>query len=647
MITRRNFIKKSLFSTALATMSFNNTPLLASANENIKAPMLKINGVFEKISWKKAFDIIENKTKKALEDSGVNGIGLYTNGNISIEESYALNKLFKAGFRSNNISTSSYNNEEVALNSRVNVYGIDGVSGTLDDLVNTDYAILYDTNIKNIKYKNKLKFINITSSLKKYESAYLNINIKDSTYSYIINYIINEKLKNLNNEDIIYYKKHFVFANFKDSLQWEISFKNYKKSFSKYTLEYISKYIILDEKENIKEFQSKLIKLKNLFISLDSKLISITSSKFNTSTKSLQSNQLLQSIHLLTDKHSRPGCGVFNISSNYSQGSLDDVGLYSNRLPSNMYIKYKEHRTKAENIFNIAKGTLNPISYTHGEFVNNINLNITKLLWITNDDSEFIDTIQNKDLFVVSSSNTLNHKYDLILPTAVNTQRNAITISEDRKVRYHAQENIPNDLAMSLLWQTLEFSKRISFKDVYKKVKIDNKQALKEVLNTFIIQGYTKDDKLFKILFNNPKLRLFNNHYGLNSERNSDNRNIIGTDGGIFLGYRYNIQEYLFNEFRQFTLQNAHDLSRYEIYVNSNKSLLFPVVNGKSIKYRFNPIDDIYAKKSLKDNRKFSFYGKMGEKNLPFGNLEKITNEKGNKKTFKYRAKLFTCNIEE
>ena len=647
MITRRNFIKKSLLSTTLATITLNNTELMANTSKNIKTPMLKTNGVFKEISWKRAFDIIEKNTKNALKESGVNGIGLYTNGNISIEESYALNKFFKAGFRSNNISTSSYNNEEIALKSRVNVYGIDGVSGTFDDLINTDYAILFDTDIENVKHSQKLNYINITSSYKKSNKAYLNINIKDSAYSYIINYIINEKLKNISNEDMIYLKKHFVFANFKDNLQWEISFKNYKKSFSKYTLEYVSKYIKLDEKEDINEFQSKLIKLKNLFEKKDSKLISITSSIFNKSNKSLKSNQLLQSIHLLTDKHSRPGCGVFNIASNISQGSLDDVGLYSNRLPANMYIKYKKHRTKAENIFNIAKGTLNPVSYNHNEFINNINANITKLLWIINDNSNFINDIKNKDLFIISSSNYINYDYDLILPTAISTQRNSITISEDRMVKYHIQEKIPNNLAMSLIWQTLEFSKRISFKDVYKKVKIDNKQALKNVLDTLIIQGYSKDDKLFKILFNNPKLRLFNKSYGLNSEMNGDNRMVIGSDGGIFLGYRYNIQEYLFNEFRQFTLQNAHDLSRYKTYVNSNKSLLYPIVNNKSIKYRFNPIDDVYAKKSLKDNRKFSFYGKMGEKNLPFGNLEKITNKKENKKTFKYRAKLFTCHIEE
>ena len=647
MITRRNFIKKSFVTSTIATMYFTNTHLMANSRTLINTPMIKIDGTFKEISWKKAFDIIEDKTKKALQLSGVNGVGLFTSANIGIEEAYAFNKLFKAGFRSNNISTSSFNNEEIVLKSRTKVYGIDGVSGTLDDIINTDYAILFDTTMKNIKYKSKLKFINISTNNDVYKDAYLNINIKESSYSFLISYLINEQLKVLKNDDLIYLKKHFVFSNFKNDSQWEISFNNYKKSFSQYTLDFISKHMILDDKENIKGFQNKLIKLKKIFLNKDLKLFSLTSNIFNNSNNSLEANLLIQTLHLLIDKHSRPGCGVFNMSNHSSQDSLDGVGLYSNRLSSNMYIKYKEHRTKTENIFNIAKGTLNPVSYSHSEFVNNINSNITKVLWIANDDSEFINTINNKDLFVISSGNKLNDKYDLILPTTNNNQRNSITISEDRKVKYNKQEEIPDNLSMSLLWQTLEYSKRISFKDVYKKVRIDKKQALKDVLSVLVEIGYSKDDKLFKILFNNSKLRLFNKSYGLNSEMNGDNRMIIGSDGGIFLGYRYNIQEYLFNEYRQFTLQNGHDLSRYKTYVDSHKSLLFPVVNGKSIKYRFNPIDDIYANKSLKDNRKFSFYGKMGEKNLAFGNLEKVTNKKGNKKTFKYRAKLFRCDLEE
>jgi len=647
MITRRNFIKKSLLTTIFTTICSSDTKIMASLPNNIKAPMLKINGKFKKITWEKAYNIIEEKALHSLKYSGVNGIGLFTNANISIEESYALNKLFKAGFRSNNISTSSYNNEEISIKARINVYGIDGSSGTFSDLLNTDYAILLDVPITNVKYNSRLKYINITTNKDQDKNAFLNINIKNSTYSHILNYIIHEKLKVITNDDLNYLKKHFVFANLKNNSQWEISFKNYKKSFDKYTLDYVSDLIMLDKNENKKAFKSKLVKLKNIFINKNSKLISITSSKFNQSNKSLQSNTLLQSIHLLLDKHSRPGCGVFNISSKISQGSLDDVGLYSNRLPSNMYIKYKEHRTKAEDIFNIAKGTLNPISYNHKEFLDNINSNITKFLWICNDDSNFINTINNKDLFIVASSNYINDKYDLILPTATNNQKNHITINENREVNFNPQKETPKDLSMSLLWQVFEFSKRISFLDVYTKVRVDKKQALKNVLDDFIDMGYTKEDKLFKILFDNSKLRLFPNSYSKNSEMNADNRMIIGTDGGIFLGYRYNIQEYLFNEYRQFTLLNGHDLLRYKQYVNSKKAIIWPVVNNTSIKYRFNPIDDIYAKKSLKDNRKFSFYGKMGNKNLAFGNLEKITNEKENKKTFKYRAKIFTSNLEE
>ena len=650
MITRRNFIKNSLFVSAASTMSFNNT-LFANENKNITSPMQKINGNWENISWKKAFDIMEVKATNALSNSGVNGLGLFTNANISIEESYALNKLFKAGFRSNNISTTSYNNEEISLKARTIVYGIDGCSGTLDDILNSNYIVLYDTNSSNIQINKDVNYININTTNIDDKKAYINLNIKKSSYSLFINYIINEYLVHISKKDITFLKKHFIFANFKNKEQWEISLKNYKKSFSKYTLSYISEKLKLNEKENLADFEIKIKKIKNLFLDDKNKIISLTSKVFNISKESLEANILLQTLHLICNKHSRPGCGIFNISNYLSQGSLDDVGLYSNRLPANMYIKYKEHRIKAEKIYNVPKATLNPVSYTHKEFINNINTNTTQFLWLCTDESnELLNEITNKDLFIIQSTNNINNinpKADLILPSVSKNEKNSIYISEDRKIRYLKQKNIPKNLSMSLLWQTIEFSKRFKLETVYKKIKVDNKQALKSVIVSFKNKGYRNNDTLFRVLFDNSKLRLFTKDYSLNTEMNSDHRMIIGSDGGIFIGYRYNMQEYLFNEYRQFTLLNAHDLPRYEKIINSNNTIIWPIYDNKSVRYRFNPADDIYAKKALKDNRDFTFYGKMGEKNLPFGNLEDITNEKENKKTFKYRAKLFTVNLEE
>ena len=650
MITRRNFIKNSLFVSAASTMSFNNT-LFANENKNINSPMQNINGKWKNISWKKAFDLMEIKATNALSNSGVNGLGLFTNGNISIEESYALNKLFKAGFRSNNISTNSFNSEEISLKARTLVYGIDGISGTFDDILNANFVLLFDTSSSDIQINKNLKYININTTNEDDTNAYINLNIKKSSYDLLINYIINEYLLQISEKNITFFKKHFIFANFKNKEQWEISLKNYKQSFSKYTISYISEKIKSNEKEILADFEIKIKKIKDIFLDDKNKIISLTSKVFNQSNNSLQSNILLQTLHLISNKHSRPGCGVFNISNYLSQGSLDDVGLYSNRLPANMYIKYKEHRTKAEKIYNVPKATLNPVSYTHKEFINNINTNITQFLWLCSDqNNELLNEITNKNLFIVQSTNNFNNinpKANLVLPSVQKDEKNSIFISEDRKIRYLKQSKIAKNLSMSLLWQTIEFSKRFKLETVYKKVKVDSNQALKSVIISFRNKGYSNNDTLFRVLFDNSKLRLFTKDYGLNTEMNSDNRMIIGSDGGIFIGYRYNMQEYLFNEYRQFTLLNAHDLPRYKKIINSTSTIIWPIYDDKSKRYRFNPADDIYAKKALKDNRDFSFYGKMGEKNLPFGNLEEITNEKENKKTFKYRAKLFTINREE
>ena len=211
---------------------------------------------------------------------------------------------------------------------------------------------------------------------------------------------------------------------------------------------------------------------------------------------------------------------------------------------------------------------------------------------------------------------------------------------EFRQIKYFAQNEIPDGLSMSLLWQSVELSKRFKISKLYKKVKINNNLALKDVRKSFILNGYTKNTKLYNILFYNKKLKLFKTQNGLNTEVSSDNRAIIGSDGGIFTGYSYNIQEYLFEELRQFSLGNGHDLANFKQYKNSKNSIIWPIVNNKQIKYRFNAIDDIYAKKSIKINKQYSFYGKMSSKNLAFGNLKKITNKE--KKSLKYRAKIFT-----
>ncbi|MBT5287282.1 MAG: molybdopterin-dependent oxidoreductase, partial [Candidatus Thioglobus sp.] len=72
------------------------------------------NGEFTPVSWDEAFDIMADKWKAAIKvsnkenegkpvDKMTSRVGMFGSGQWTVWEGYAASKLFKAGFRSNNI----------------------------------------------------------------------------------------------------------------------------------------------------------------------------------------------------------------------------------------------------------------------------------------------------------------------------------------------------------------------------------------------------------------------------------------------------------------------------------------------------------------------------------------------------------------
>ena len=78
--------------------------------DRLTAPLLrKKNGKYDKegeftpISWDEAFTLMASKWKEALKTDGPTAVGMYGSGQWTIWEGYAAAKLWKAGFRSNNL----------------------------------------------------------------------------------------------------------------------------------------------------------------------------------------------------------------------------------------------------------------------------------------------------------------------------------------------------------------------------------------------------------------------------------------------------------------------------------------------------------------------------------------------------------------
>src|SRR5215207_6046440 len=105
------------------------------------------SGAFTPVSWDEAFDIMAEKFKDALKKRGPSGVGMFGSGQWTIWEGYAANKLFKAGFRSNNIDPNARHCMASAAAGFMRTFGADEPMGCYDDIEAADAFVLWGSNM--------------------------------------------------------------------------------------------------------------------------------------------------------------------------------------------------------------------------------------------------------------------------------------------------------------------------------------------------------------------------------------------------------------------------------------------------------------------------------------------------------------------
>lgn len=298
--------------------------------DRLVMPLLRMNdkgefdkkGKFKQISWQRAFDEMEKQFKKAYNELGVSGIGIFGSGQYTIQEGYAALKLAKAGFRTNNIDPNARHCMASAVVGFMQTFGVDELSGCYDDIELTDTIITWGANMaemhpilwsrvsdRKLSNLDKVKVVNLsTFSNRTSNIADIEIIFKPNTDLAIWNYIAREIVYNHPEAmDKKFIKDHCVFATgyidigygmrnnlnhpkFKESEKdtvakedvntldeeeatslsylgvkagdklemkhqgvadknWEISFEEFKKGLTPYTLEYTAKVAKGDERK--------------------------------------------------------------------------------------------------------------------------------------------------------------------------------------------------------------------------------------------------------------------------------------------------------------------------------------------------------------------------------------------------------------
>ena len=597
-------------------------------SDRLTQPLLRMtNGKYDKegeftpVSWDAAFDIMEEKFKKALKEKGPSAVGMFGSGQWTVWEGYAASKLYKAGFRSNNIDPNARHCMASAVGGFMRTFGMDEPMGCYDDLEHADAFVLWGSNMAEM---HPILWTRLTD--RRLSAPHVQVAVL-STYEHrsfdladipgvftpqtdlaMLNYIANYIIQNdAVNWDFV--NKHTNFRRGNTDIGYglrpehplEVKAANNDKaggsepmSFDEFA-EFVSDY----DAESVSELSgvpvATLEKIAALYANPDIKVTSFWTMGANQHTRGVWCNNLIYNIHLLTGKIATPGNSPFSLTGQPSAcGTAREVGTFAHRLPADLVVAKEEHRTFAEDIWKIPKGTIPGKPGFHAVLQNRmLKDGVLNAYWVQvnnnmqaapNMNEEGLPGYRNPENFIVVSDaypTVTAQAADLILPTAMWVEKEGAYGNAERRTQFwHQMVDAPGE-SKSDLWQTVEFSKRFTTDETWPAELLDANPEYK---------GKT----LYEVLFENGQVDKFPLE---DIAEGYDNHE--AEDFGFY------IQKGLFEEYARFGRGHAHDLADFDTY-HKERGLRWPVVDGKETKWRYKEGSDPYVTAGAG----YEFYGK-------------------------------------
>ncbi|HYG43802.1 MAG TPA: nitrate reductase catalytic subunit NapA [Bordetella sp.] len=603
------------------------------------------NGEFMPVSWDEALDIMEQKWKQALATGGPDAIAMFGSGQWTIWEGYAAAKLYKAGFRSNNLDPNARHCMASAVVGFMRTFGIDEPMGCYDDIEHADAFVLWGSNMaemhpilwsritdRRLTHPGSEVHVLSTFEHRSFELSDNGMIFEPQTDLAILNYLCNYLIQNgkVNQEFV---GRHVNFKTGVTNIGYGLrpndpreqsatangypgadgapkgdpgastpsTFDEFASFVSTYTLEYTAKLSGVPAE--------KLQRMAELYADPDKKIVSFWTMGFNQHTRGTWVNNMIYNVHLLTGKISQPGCGPFSLTGQPSAcGTAREVGTFAHRLPADMVVGNPAHRKVAEQLWQLPEGTIPSKVGLHAVAQSRaLKDGKLKCYWTSttnnmqagpNINDEIYPGWRNPEAFVVVSDpypTVSALSADLILPTAMWVEKEGAYGNAERRTQFWRQQVKAPGESRSDLWQYMEFSKRFKVEEVWPAELLDKKPELR---------GKT----LYDVLYANGVV----NRYPLTDVPAVSQHAFGGYMNDESQHFGYYVQKGLFEEYAQFGRGHAHDLADFDLYHRA-RGLRWPVVDGKETLWRFREGYDPYVKKG----EGIRFYGnKDGRANI-------------------------------
>ncbi|HIJ89524.1 MAG: nitrate reductase catalytic subunit NapA [Desulfobulbaceae bacterium] len=593
--------------------------------DRLTRPMLRMkNGKFDKsgqfspISWDQAFDIMATKWKEAMKKKGPSGVGMFGSGQWTIWEGYAAAKLYKAGFRSNNIDPNARHCMASAVAGFMRTFGSDEPMGCYNDLEHADAFVLWGSNMaeahpilwsrltdRRLTAANVKVAVLSTFENRCFELADLKLVMRPQSDLAILNYIANHIIQSGKvNEAFV--KKSVNFKRGATDIGYglrpndprEKNAKNAAKandaepmSFDEYKA-FVAEYT-LDKAHEISGVpKEQLEALANIYADPKIKVVSYWTMGFNQHTRGTWANNLVYNIHLLTGKISEPGNGPFSLTGQPSAcGTAREVGTFAHRLPADMVVNKPEHRAVTEKIWKLPEGTLPDKVGFHAVLMQRkLRDKEMNCYWQLcnnnmqagpNINDEMYPGWRDPENFIVVSDpypTVSTMAADLILPTAMWVEKEGAYGNAERRTQFWRQQIKAPGESKSDLWQLVEFSKRFKVEEVWPAELLDKNPSYK---------GKT----LYDVLFANGQV---------NTIPKQPIKDLAGKTyaNSEMEHFGFYLQKGLFEEYRRFSLEGpkkGHELGEFDQY-HKSRGLRWPVIGGKETLWRYREGYDPHVK---------------------------------------------------
>lgn len=523
-------------------------------------------GKLIKISWEDALALIAEKYSESLEQHGPESVAVYGSGQWTVFDGYAALKWVKGGMRSNNLDPNARLCMASAVMGFMTQFQSDEPMGCYDDFEIADDFVMWGNNMAEMhpilfsrilehRRKNpRVKIVDIaTRWTPTSDFADLYVEFKPGSDLALANGILHLLAKN-GKFDKAFIRENLVFRRGIEDLKKigygcfdeQSEVYNFNDEASESSLEEFTRFLDDYSPQKVSEItgvsEAQINILAELYGNSQRGTVSLWCMGVNQHVRGTWMNNLITNLHLVTGKISRPGNNPLSLTGQPSAcGTAREVGTLSNRLPADMVVTNPEHRQKAEELWGLAPGTINPKPGYHTvDMFRALERGDVKVMWIqvTNpwvtlpNLNRFARKPGDGRFIVVSDiyPTTTTEVADLILPSAAWVEREGIFGNTERRTQHWNKMVEPPGEAKEDAWQIMQVARRMGMGHLF---------------------PWPEDEDW---------------------------------------------HEKMFEEYRLFTLGHGKDLASYS-QLREARGLRWPVVEGKETLYRYAGGYDPYVKK--------------------------------------------------